>query len=144
MANRWLLKSDPDHYGFDDLLRDKRTVWDGVTNSLALIHLRAMRKGDSVLVYATGDVKAAVGTATVASDPYPDPKQDDPRIVAVDLVPGKRLPRAVTLAEMRADRKLAGLDLLRISRLSVMPVSQAHWKRILDLASGAALKTGRR
>ena len=139
MSKRWLVKSNPAHYSFGDLDREKKAVWDGVTNNLALIHMRAMRKGDEVIVYATGDEKAAVGTATVASDPYPDPKLKDPKIVVVNLAPGKRLARPVTLAEMKADPKLKDFDLIRLPRLSVMPVSNAQWKRILEIAASGRI-----
>src|SRR6266850_1798771 len=99
---RWLLKEEPEHYSFEDLSRDGETVWDGVTNALALIHIRKMKSGDSALIYHTGRVKA-----------------------------GAPLPRAVALAEMRAKASLAGFDLLRISRLSIVPVGDAHWKEIM-------------
>jgi predicted RNA-binding protein with PUA-like domain len=133
MAQHWLVKSDPEHYSFDDLVRDATTRWDGVTNALALIHIRNMKKGDPVVVYASGDVKAAIGLARVASDPYPDPKAGDPKIVVVDLAAGERLARPVTLAEIKADPAFAGFELVRFSRLSVMPVSPAHWTRLLQL-----------
>ncbi|MBI1851757.1 MAG: EVE domain-containing protein [Planctomycetes bacterium] len=135
MAKHWLVKSDPDHYSFDDLVRDGKAAWDGVTNTTALIHIRAMRKGDDVIVYASGDVKAAVGLATVARDPYPDPKVGDPKIVIVDISAKKALPRPVTLAEIKADPAFRDCDLVRISRLSVMPLTDAHWRRLLAQAS---------
>ena len=93
---RWLLKTEPDCYSFDDLARDRKTVWDGVTNALALKHIRAMKKGDPVLIYHTGGQRQAVGVAEVASNPYPDPKEDDERLVVVDLKARKKLPRPVT------------------------------------------------
>lgn len=133
-AQRWLFKTEPSQYAFEDLVRDRRAVWDGITNALALKHLRSARKGDDVLMYHTGDVKAAVGLARLASHPYPDPKAGDPRIAVVDLVPVKPLKRSVTLAEMKANPALVGFDLLRIPRLSVVPVSEAHWKTILSMA----------
>ncbi len=135
MAGHWLLKTEPTAYSWEQLERDGRTTWDGVKNALALKHLAAVAKGDEVLVYHTGDVKAAVGVARVVRGAYPDPKQKDARFVVVDLEPVRALPRLVTLAEMRADRKLAGFDLLRLPRLSVMPVSAAQWAEILRLAS---------
>jgi predicted RNA-binding protein with PUA-like domain len=135
MAAHWLLKTEPTAYSWEQLERDGRTTWDGVKNALALKHLAAVAKGDEVLVYHTGDVKAAVGVARVVRGAYPDPKQKDARFVVVDLEPVRALPRLVTLAEMRADRKLAGFDLLRLPRLSVMPVSAAQWAEILRLAS---------
>ncbi len=134
MAQRWLLKSDPEHYSFADLVRDGQTVWDGVSNNLALKNLRAMRRGDLAIIYHTGDERAAVGIADVASDPYPDPKQKDPRLVVVDLRAKEELPRPVTLEEMKKRTALKDFDLLRLPRLSVMPVSEAQWKVVLALA----------
>lgn len=134
MAARWLFKSDPDTYSFFDLERDRKTVWDGVSNNLALKHLRGARKGDSVLIYHTGDEKAVVGLAEVASDPYPDPKQKDPRLAVVDLAARHRLARPVTLDEIKKQAALKSFDLVRLPRLSVMPVSDAQWNTIMKLA----------
>jgi predicted RNA-binding protein with PUA-like domain len=135
VAAHWLLKTEPSTYSWDDLVKQKRAVWDGVKNALALRNIRAMTKGDAVLVYHTGDEKSAVGIARVVSEPYPDPKAKDPALVVVDLEPDRALPRPVTLAEMRANRALAGFDLLRLPRLSVVPVSETHWKAILAAAT---------
>jgi predicted RNA-binding protein with PUA-like domain len=134
LAARWLFKSDPDTYSFFDLERDRKTVWDGVSNNLALKHLRGARKGDSVLIYHTGDEKAVVGLAEVASDPYPDPKQKDARLAVVDLAAGQRLARPVTLDEIKKQAALKSFDLVRLPRLSVMPVSDAQWNTIMKLA----------
>ena len=134
-VSRWLFKTEPSTYEFEDLVRDGRTAWDGITNALALQHLRTVRKGDSVLVYHTGDVKAAVGLAKVAKGAYPDPRSGDARLVVVDLVPDRALGRPVALANMRATRALAGFDLLRNSRLSVVPVSETQWKTILSMST---------
>lgn len=134
MAAKWLFKSDPDTYSFADLERDGKTVWDGVSNNLALKHLRSTNRGDAVLVYHTGDEKAVVGFAEIASEPYPDPKQKDPRLVVVDLAAGKRLGRPVTLAEIKQQPSLKDFYLVRVPRLSVMPVSDAQWAVILKLA----------
>jgi predicted RNA-binding protein with PUA-like domain len=136
MAQRWLFKTEPSAYSFARLEADRRTVWDGVKNALALRHLGAVAKGDEVLVYHTGDEKAAVGIARVARGAYPDPKQKDAKLVVVDLEADRALPRPVTLAEMRANSRLAGFDLLRLPRLSVMPVSAAQWAEILRMARG--------
>jgi predicted RNA-binding protein with PUA-like domain len=136
MAQRWLFKTEPSAYSFAQLEADRRTVWDGVKNALALRHLSAVAKGDEVLFYHTGDEKAVVGTATVTRGSYPDPKQKDAKLLVVDLEAGRALPRPVTLAEMRANGKLAGFDLLRLPRLSVMPVSAAQWTEILRMARG--------
>jgi predicted RNA-binding protein with PUA-like domain len=136
MPQYWILKTDTDTYSFDDLAREHRAVWDGVSNALALKHIRSMAKGDQLLIYHSGDEKALVGLARVASAPYPDPKQDDPKLVVVDIEAGKRLPRPVSLATVKADPAFADLALVRMSRLSVIPVSEAHWKRLLALADG--------
>jgi len=136
MAQRWLFKTEPSAYSFAQLEADGRTVWDGVKNALALKHLSAVAMGDEVLFYHTGDEKAVVGIATVARGAYPDPKQKDAKLLVVDLEAGRALPRPVTLAEMRANSKLAGFDLLRLPRLSVMPVSAAQWAEILRMARG--------
>jgi len=133
MPNYWIVKTEPSTYSFDDLARQKTAVWDGVKNNLALKHLRQMKPGDRVLVYHTGDEKAVVGVAEVASQPYPDPKQKDPKLAVVDLKAGERLPRPVPLAEIKGDRAFADLALVRIGRLSVMPASADQFKRILKL-----------
>ena len=134
MGAKWLFKSDPDTYSFDHLERDGRTVWDGVSNNLALKHLRSVRRGDQALIYHTGDEKAVVGLAEVVSDAYPDPKQKDPRLVVVDLEARERLARPVSLAEIRKQAALKNFDLVRLPRLSVMPVSEAQWNAIMKLA----------
>jgi predicted RNA-binding protein with PUA-like domain len=130
----WLFKSDPDTYSFSDLEGEGRTVWDGVSNNLALKHLRATHKGDRALIYQTGDEKAIVGIAEIVSDPYPDPKQKNSRLVVVDLKPVERLSRAVTLEEIKKDPRLKDFDLVRLPRLSVMPVSASQWSLLLGLA----------
>ncbi len=130
----WLLKTEPSTFAFDDLVRDKKAVWDGVANATALIHIRAMKKGDTALIYHTGDEKAAVGVAQITSNPYPDPKFDNPKLVVFDLKPGKKLAKPVTLGQMKADPAFAGWDLLRIGRLSVVPVPDVMWKRIETLS----------
>ena len=135
---RWLLKSEPNEYSWDDLVRDKSTTWDGVTNALALKHMRTIRKGDAALIYHTGDQRAMIGIAEVVAKPSPDPKESDPRIVVIDVKPTKKLARPVTLDEIRADRAFAGWDLLRNSRLSVVPVPEAMWNRIIAMARSAA------
>jgi predicted RNA-binding protein with PUA-like domain len=131
---RWLLKTEPDCYAWDDLVRDKRTVWDGITNALALKHLRSMKKGDAAVIYHTGDERAAVGVAEITSAPYPDPAQDEEKLAVVDLKPKRKLPQPVTLSDIKADKAFAGWDLLRIGRLSVVPVPDAMWDRLMELA----------
>jgi predicted RNA-binding protein with PUA-like domain len=130
----WLLKTEPDGYAWDDLARDKKAVWDGVTNALALKHIRTMKKGDLALIYHTGGERAAIGVAEVVSNPYPDPKENDEKLAVVDLKPKRKLARPVTLDEFKADKAFAGWDLLRIGRLSIVPVPDAMWKRIEELA----------
>ncbi|MBZ5538789.1 MAG: EVE domain-containing protein [Acidobacteriia bacterium] len=132
--SRWLFKTEPTHYSFDDLAQNKKAVWDGITNNLALKHLRGVRKGDEVFIYHTGDEKRLVGIAHISSNPYPDPKQNDPKMAVVDIKPGRRLKRGVTLAEIKADKALKNFDLVRNSRLSVMPVSDAQWQHLLELS----------
>ena len=134
----WLLKTEPDCYAWDDLVRDKRTVWDGVSNALALKHMRSMQQGDAALIYHTGDERRAVGLAEIVAAPYPDPKEADDRLVVVDVKPKTKLPRPVTLDDIKADPAFAGWDLLRISRLSVVPVPPTMWRRVLELAEGQA------
>ncbi len=138
---KWLLKTEPSTYSFADLVREKKTVWEGITNPTALIHIRNMKKGDEVFVYHTGDERAVVGTGMIASDPYPDPKAKSEKIVVVDLKPGKPLNRPVTLDEIKSDPAFAGWELLRITRLSVVPVSDAIWKRIKTLSKTPARST---
>jgi predicted RNA-binding protein with PUA-like domain len=130
----WLLKTEPNVYSWEDLERDRRTVWDGVRNNAALKHMRSVRAGDQALVYHSGEERAAVGLARIATAPYPDPRAGDPRLVVFDLEPVRRLPRPVTLAEVKADPAFAGFALVREPRLSVMPVPPALWKRLLALA----------
>src|SRR5437868_15386480 len=98
----WLLKTEPDCYSFADLERDKKTVWDGVANNLALKYLRQMKKGDQALIYHTGDVRAVVGVADVTSNAYVDPKETDPKLAVVDIKPKRRLGKPVSLAEIKA------------------------------------------
>lgn len=129
----WLFKEEPDHYSYDDLAREGKTVWDGVTNALARQHLRQVRKGDRVLYYHTGKQKAVVGEMRVVSDPRPDPEEDDPKSVVVEVKPVRAFARAVTLAEIKDDETLAEWDLVRLPRLSVMAVTEAQWRRVEEL-----------
>jgi predicted RNA-binding protein with PUA-like domain len=134
MAHRWLFKTEPTAYSFQQLEKDKRTVWDGVKNSLALKHLAGVKRGDWILIYHTGDEKAAVGVARALSGAYPDPAKKEPKLLVVEVEPVKALPRPITLAEMKANPRLAKFDLLRLPRLSVMPVSEEQWKAIEKMA----------
>jgi predicted RNA-binding protein with PUA-like domain len=128
--NRWLIKTEPSAYSFEQLRKEGRTVWDGVKNPLALRHIAGMRRGDHVVVYHTGSEKAAVGMARVVKDPYPDPQRDDPRLLVVDLEAGAPLTRPVTLAELRATPAFRESDLVRLPRLSVMPLSITQWQAL--------------
>jgi len=130
----WLFKTEPDDYSYADLARDKRVVWEGVRNPTALGHLRRVEKGDTVAVYHTGKEKAVVGLAEVTRAAYPDPKLGDPRRVVVDLKPVRALKTAVPLAYFRTDPVLKTTELVRISRLSVMPLTAAHFTRVLERA----------
>jgi len=132
--SRFLVKTEPSSYSFANLQREKRAVWDGVSNPVALKHLATIRKGDTVVVYHTGEEKRAVGLAVAASDAYPDPKLKDPKRPVVDLAAGKPLPKPVTLAQVKADAMLGTSDLARLPRLSVMPFSEAQFKRLLEMA----------
>jgi predicted RNA-binding protein with PUA-like domain len=134
MASHWILKTEPTEYGFPDLVREGRTRWSGVSNAVALKHLRSMREGDDALIYHTGNEKALIGRARIASAPYPDPDQDDPRLVVVDIEAGQPLPRRVTLAEVKADPAFKDFGLVRLSRLSVIPVEPPLWARLLKMA----------
>ena len=131
---RFLVKTEPSSYSFANLQRDQRAVWDGVSNPVALKHLATIRKGDTVVVYHTGEEKQAVGLAVAASDAYPDPKLKDPKRPVFDLAVDKPLPKPVTLAQVKADPMLGTSDLARLPRLSVMPFSEAQFKRLLQMA----------
>ncbi|MBA3554172.1 MAG: EVE domain-containing protein [Gemmatimonadales bacterium] len=134
MPQYWILKTEPSEFAFSDLQRAGRTRWDGVTNALALKHLRGMRPGDRAIVYHTGDEKRLVGMATVAGEPYPDPSAGDERVVVVDLEAGDELPVSVTLAAVKADPAFKDLGLVRMSRLSVVPVPAEQWGLLLAKA----------
>jgi predicted RNA-binding protein with PUA-like domain len=126
----WLFKEEPTHYSFDALAKDKRTVWSGVKNPLAQKHLHAVKRGDRIFYYHTGDEKSVVGVAEALGDAYPDPGDKSGKQAVVDVAPVRTLTRPVTLAEIKADPAFADFPLVRISRLSVMPVSDTEWKRI--------------
>jgi len=132
----WLVKEEPEHYSFDQFVADGSTVWSGVKNPLAQKHLRSMKKGDKVFFYHTGKEKAIIGTAKVASEPRPDSKDRTGKLFVVELEPGKKLPRPVTLAEIKAVAKFADFPLVRLPRLSVMPVTEAQWLAIEQMSRG--------
>ena len=134
MATRWLFKTEPSVYSYQQLVKDKKTMWDGVKNNLALKNLKDIKKGDEILIYHTGDEKAAVGIARALGDAYPDPSQKNPRLLVVDIEAVRTLPRPVTLAEVKANKKLANFDLVRLSRLSIMKVSDDQWETMEGMA----------
>jgi predicted RNA-binding protein with PUA-like domain len=127
---RWLVKEEPENYSFDQFVADGSTVWSGVRNPVAQKNLRAMKKGDRVFFYHTGKEKAVVGTARVAAPAYPDPKDANGKLVVVELVPDKKLKRPVTLKEIKDAGRFADFALVRIPRLSVMPVTEEQWEAI--------------
>lgn len=131
---QWLVKEEPDHYGYHQLEHDQRTIWSGVKNALAQKYLRGIRRGDRILYYHTGKEKAVVAIAKAVSDAYADPKDKSGKSFVVDIAPERRLPRPVTLAEIKGDPAFASFPLVRMPRLSVMPVTDAAWKRILSRA----------
>jgi predicted RNA-binding protein with PUA-like domain len=130
----WILKTDAETYPFEQLERERRAVWDGVTNALALKHIRSMAPGDEALIYHSNVGKELVGLARIVSPPYPDPKRQDPKLVVLDLEAGRRLPRPVSLAAVKADPAFSDLGLVRMSRLSVIPVPAEQWKKLLSMA----------
>ena len=130
----WLVKSEPNTYSFDDLRRDGRTVWDGVRNNAAALHLKAMRAGDEVLFYHSQEGLAVVGIARVSKEAFPDASDPSGRFVAVELEPVRSLTSPVTLAAMKAEPALAGMAMVRQSRLSVSPVTDAEWTAILRMS----------
>ena len=131
---QWLVKEEPEHYNYGQLERDRNTVWAGVRNPLAQKHLRAIRKGDRIFYYHTGKEKAVVAIAKAIGDAYPDPNDASGKAFVVDIAPEARLPRPVTLAEIKADAAFATFPLVRMARLSVMPVTAAEWARIEKLS----------
>jgi predicted RNA-binding protein with PUA-like domain len=133
----WLFKEEPAHYSFDALLEDKKTVWSGVRNPLAQRHLHAVAKGDRIFYYHTGDEKAIVGIAKALGNAYPDPEDKTGKQAVVDVAPVRRLARAVTLAEIKSDPAFKTFPLVRLSRLSVMPVTEAEWDRIETMSQTA-------
>lgn len=151
----WLVKEEPDHYAWADLARDGRTEWDGVHNALALRHLQAMHAGDRALFYHTGGERACVGIVEVTSEPHPD-RHDVRGSWSVEVRPVRALRRPIPLSEVKADPALAGFDLVRLGRLSVLPVTDDQWDRLLahedstplapatGASAGRARRTGRR
>jgi len=130
----WLFKEEPTHYSYDNLVKDKRTVWSGVKNPLAQKHLRSVKKGDRIFYYHTGNEKSVVGIAKALDDAYTDPKDKTGKQSVVDVAPVKKLAQPVTLASIKADAAFKSFPLVRISRLSVMPVTDAEWDAIVAMS----------
>jgi predicted RNA-binding protein with PUA-like domain len=130
----WLVKTEPDTFSWDQFTKDKKTTWDGVRNFQARSNMKAMKKGDPVFFYHTGDEKAIVGLAKVSSEPYPEQKEPD--WIVVDLVPDKKLKNPVSLSQIKSDKRLSDMVLVRASRLSVQPVKENEYKIILELSEG--------
>jgi predicted RNA-binding protein with PUA-like domain len=130
----WLIKSEPSTYSYDQLVKDGHTTWDGIRNYAARNHLRSMKKGDQVLFYHSNEGLEIVGIATVAREAYQDPTTKEEAWLAVDITPYKKLKKPVNMQQVKADKRLAEMALLRISRLSVQPVTEKEWKVIMELA----------
>jgi predicted RNA-binding protein with PUA-like domain len=133
MSN-WLFKEEPTHYSYDDLVRDGSTSWTGVRNPVAQKHLRAVKKGDRIFFYHTGDEKAVVGICRASGNAYPDPADKDGKLYAVDVEPVKKLKTPVTLSAIKADKRFASFALTRVPRLSVMPVTPEQWDDIIAMS----------
>ncbi|HUZ57164.1 MAG TPA: EVE domain-containing protein [Hanamia sp.] len=132
--NYWLVKSEPSTYSWEQLVKDKKTTWDGVRNYAARIHLRSMKNGDEVLFYHSNEGMEIVGIAKVDKEAFQDPTTEDERWVAVGLKAFKKLKKTVTLAEIKNERHLKGMALVRLGRLSVQPVTEEEWKIIMEMA----------
>jgi predicted RNA-binding protein with PUA-like domain len=137
MTNYWLVKQEPTSYSFHTLEKEGTVVWDGVRNNLALKHINSMKKGDQAFFYHSGDEKQIVGILEITSNPYLDPREKDKRFVVVNVKHKKRLKRPVTLAEIKKEKKFKDWELLRISRLSVMPVPKEIWDKILEISQAS-------
>ncbi|MDE1725083.1 MAG: EVE domain-containing protein [Thaumarchaeota archaeon] len=129
--NYWLLKQEPTGYNLDSLEKEKKTIWDGVHNNLALKYMRAAKKGDQAIFYHTGDERQAVGIVEMITDPYPNPKESEKRFIVFDVKFVKRLKRPVTLDEIKNDAKFKNWELVKNSRLSAMPVPKLLWDEII-------------
>lgn len=130
--NYWLVKTEPGTYSWDDLVRDKKAVWDGVRNFQARNNLKAMKNEDMVLIYHSGDDKAVIGVGKISKEAYPEPKDKD--WVAVDITVGKKLKNPVTLSQIKSTKKLSNMVLVKSSRLSVQPVKEDEFNAVLELS----------
>lgn len=134
----WLIKSEPDVYSWEQFVKDRQTRWDGIRNYAARLHMRSMKKGDEVLFYHSGKATEIMGICTVLKEAYPDPTSDDPAWFAVDVKVLKKFSKPVTLQQIKAERKLANMALVRISRLSLQPVTDEEWNQILKMGGMAS------
>ena len=132
MPRRWLFKTEPGEYSYDELEREKKAVWDGVANNLALKNLREVRLGDQILIYHSGEERSIVGIAEAITDAYPDPQENDEKLVVVNLKPKRRFSAPLTLVEIREIDELKDFDLVRLPRLSVMPIRPEQWEILSD------------
>ena len=136
MAAYWIFKTEPTDYSWDDFVREKRTTWSGVKNALAQKHLRTVAKGDQILVYHTGTERRVVGLARAVGDPYPDAKSAGGKLVTVDIEPVRSVKRSVALSDIKEDSAFRDLALVRMGRLSVVPVTEKQWGRLMELGAG--------
>ena len=130
----WLLKTEPQEYSYQDLEKAGSAVWNGVKNNLALKYLRTMQPQDEAMIYHTGKERAVVGVAQILTLPYPDPESNDIKLVVVEIKAKRSLPTPVTLAQIKQTEALKYFELIRLPRLSVVPVSEPYWQRILQMA----------
>jgi len=133
----WLLKTEPNEYSYTDLEKENTAVWDGVKNALALKNMRTMLPGEEVFIYHTGKERRIMGLAQVASIAYADPKLNDIKRLVIDVRAVEKLPEPITLAQIKQDEKFAGFDLLRLPRLSIVPVLPQYWQRLLEMAKNS-------
>ena len=132
--NYWLLKEEPKNYSFDILEKEKNTTWDEIKNNLALKHIKQIKKGDELFIYHSGVEKLIIGIAKAISKPYPDPNQNNEKLLVFDIKIKKRLKRAISLKEIKSNSIFKDFELVRLPRLSVMPVSQKYWNYIIKLS----------
>jgi len=130
----WLLKTEPDNYSYDDLVKDKKTVWDGVANNAALICIRNTRKGDLAFIYHTGDERQMVGIGEIISDPFPDPKEDKEKLAVFEIKAVRKLKTPVTLAQIKADVKYKDFALVKEGRKSVVEVPKEYWDEFMKMS----------
>ncbi|MGB3758723.1 MAG: EVE domain-containing protein [Rivularia sp. (in: cyanobacteria)] len=134
----WLLKTEPNEYSYTDLEKENIAVWDGVKNALALKNMRTMLRGEEVFIYHTGKERRIVGVAQVAKTAYPDPKLTDVKRLVIDIRAVRKLPESITLAQIKQDENMKGFELIRLPRLSIVPVLPQYWQRLLEMASSSS------